>query len=56
MFYRANLTVFCEINSTHIDAVWAEGTVFRRVRKIFEKRLLPSSCLPVCPSVRMEQL
>jgi hypothetical protein len=29
---------------------------FRRVRKICVKRLLASSCLPVRPSVRMEQL
>ena len=30
--------------------------LFRRVSKIFEKRLLASSCLSVCPSVHMEQL
>ena len=30
--------------------------IFRRIRKIFEKRQSASSCLSLCPSVRMEQL
>jgi hypothetical protein len=50
MFCRANLAVFCEINSTHIEAVWAARTVFRSVRKISK-----SDCYlrHVYPSVRL---
>jgi len=34
MFHRANVTVCFEINTAHIDAVWAERKIFRRVRNI----------------------
>jgi hypothetical protein len=36
MFHRAKVTVCFEIERAHIDAVWAEPTIFRRIRKILK--------------------
>jgi len=43
-------------HKTHKCKVWAGRTVFRRLRKIAKSDYWHSSCLPVCPSVRIEQL
>jgi hypothetical protein len=50
MFHRAKATVCFEINTAHIDAVWAERTIFRCVRKIsksdsYFRRVYPSVSL-----------
>jgi hypothetical protein len=62
MIYRAKVALCSEINTKHINTVWPERKVFRRIRKICGERLLASTCLSVfvclCvpSSIRIEQL
>jgi hypothetical protein len=51
---RQAVTQFCSSPPTQRNVYRNE--VFRRLRKIWEKRLLASPCLSVCPSVLIEQL